>query len=223
MVGTVNVSGTGLAAGEVPDGPQDFEATGEFLDLNGFITQAEGILTLTSPIVFNGSFALAGNTLDLDLSGNVVATAPVLAPIVSTPTSVTINVTPPAFIDSDNDGMDDSWEMANGLEVGIDDSGLDQDGDGRSSLEEFLALTDPQDPTSILKILTISRAADGNVSVQFSSTPGKAYQLQHSPDFATDFADVPGATLTATAAESSLAAMQQGLSRGYLRVVVVVQ
>ena len=117
--------------------------------------------------------------------------------------------------------MDDRWELANGLEVGTDDSSLDQDGDGSTSFEEFLAATDPQDPTSVLKILGVSVATGARASVRFSSTPGKTYQLQQSPDLGTGFADLPGISLTATAEESNLNVSLQSVSRGYLRVIVI--
>ncbi|MGB6220207.1 sulfatase-like hydrolase/transferase [Haloferula sp.] len=56
------------------------------------------------------------------------------------------------FVDSDNDNMDDSWEQANGLTVGTNDSAIDADSDGGmdglSNLEEFLTGTDPQDSDS---------------------------------------------------------------------------
>ena len=47
-------------------------------------------------------------------------------------------------VDSDNDGMSDTWERLNGLKVGVDDSAADADGDGLSNLGEFLAKTNPQ-------------------------------------------------------------------------------
>jgi len=40
--------------------------------------------------------------------------------------------------DSDNDGMADSWESANGLSVGTDDSASDKDGDGYTNIEEYV-------------------------------------------------------------------------------------
>ncbi len=46
--------------------------------------------------------------------------------------------------DLDQDGMLDVWEVANGLVVGVDDSGLDPDSDGFTNLQEFQNNTDPQ-------------------------------------------------------------------------------
>lgn len=131
----------------------------------------------------------------------------------------TIEVTGTPFIDTDNDGIDDNWETANGLTVGIDDSGDDDDGDGSTNREEFLALTDPQDPTSLLKIIAVAQASNGDLTVGFSSTPGKIYRLQHSPDLVR-FTDVAGAQLTATGAESSFTTTSPGPTSGYLRVSV---
>ena len=122
------------------------------------------------------------------------------------------------FTDTDNDGMDDNWETDNGLVVGTDDSAIDSDGDSRSNLEEFLALTNPQDPASLLKIVTVSQAANGDLTVTFTSTAGKTYQLEESPDLAA-FSDVDGEALTASASQSSFTIPATNL-RNYLRVRV---
>lgn len=47
--------------------------------------------------------------------------------------------------DTDDDGMPDAWESANGLVVGTNDSLLDADDDDLSNLDEYLAGTDPQE------------------------------------------------------------------------------
>jgi len=50
--------------------------------------------------------------------------------------------------DTDDDGMPDEWELAHGLVVGADDSGLDADEDDLSNLDEYLRRTDPEDHDS---------------------------------------------------------------------------
>lgn len=49
-----------------------------------------------------------------------------------------------AVTDSDNDGMNDSWEKLNGLTVGVDDSAEDPDKDGLANKDEFAAGANPQ-------------------------------------------------------------------------------
>lgn len=52
-------------------------------------------------------------------------------------------------IDSDNDGLPDSWEILNNLDPqDISDSGFDFDSDGLTNLEEFNAQTDPNNADS---------------------------------------------------------------------------
>ena len=48
--------------------------------------------------------------------------------------------------DDDNDGMTDQYEVDNGLNPMLDDSGLDKDGDGLTNLEEFTLDLDADDP-----------------------------------------------------------------------------
>ncbi|MGB0415428.1 MAG: PA14 domain-containing protein [Coraliomargarita sp.] len=53
----------------------------------------------------------------------------------------------PLFVDADLDGIDDAFELANGLDTTLDDRDLDLDSDGMTNLEEYIIGLDPQDPT----------------------------------------------------------------------------
>ena len=46
-------------------------------------------------------------------------------------------------VDTDGDGLPDTWEVANGTNPSVPDAALDSDGDGLSNLQEYLARRDP--------------------------------------------------------------------------------
>lgn len=58
-------------------------------------------------------------------------------------TSTVTVVAPSADADTDGDGIDDQFEVDNGLDPNTDDADDDADGDGRSNLEEYLQGMDP--------------------------------------------------------------------------------
>lgn len=81
------------------------------------------------------------------------------------------------FVDTDQDGMPDDYEIANGFDFeNPDDAGEDADGDGISNLGEYLAGTLPRDPASVLA-LQLSIAGD-DVVLDFEAVAGKSYQVQ---------------------------------------------
>jgi hypothetical protein len=96
------------------------------------------------------------------------------------------------WLDSDGDGMPDSWELAHGLDPNNpDDAGIDTDGDGLSNLAEYLAGTDPNDPGSYLRIESIGvDEADGIVSgiqLTWGSQPNRLYTVERAGELGAGF------------------------------------
>jgi hypothetical protein len=81
--------------------------------------------------------------------------------------------------DADGDGLADLWETAHGLNTNnIADAALDSDGDTMSNRAEFLAGTDPTNPSSYLKIDSIT--ADGGTTLAFGAISNRTYSVQYS-------------------------------------------
>jgi hypothetical protein len=73
--------------------------------------------------------------------------------------------------------MDDTWEIVHGLNVGVDDSGLDLDSDGRTNLEELQEGTLPNDSRSFLH-LSVTTSVTG-LNLEFTALPNIAYTIQY--------------------------------------------
>ena len=111
----------------VTDGPQSIDTNIEDIDLEGRITDSGQVLTLNLPVSFQGSFDISGNTIDLDLNGTVVATAPKPRSIMSNVAEVILEV------DATNDAPNlfpDYYVVENGNVTGdFTSNDFDVDGD----------------------------------------------------------------------------------------------
>jgi hypothetical protein len=82
--------------------------------------------------------------------------------------------------DSDLDGLPDDWEQAHNLDLyvadGDDGPAGDPDHDGWSNREEYLAATDPQQPT--IRFVSVGFIAEG-VRLQFNVPAGRAVVVEY--------------------------------------------
>ena len=88
-----------------------------------------------------------------------------------------------APIDSDGDGLADSWEMQHFGSLGVNPND-DPDGDGVNNLREFRAGTDPNEAASRFEVIEIARVPNG-VSILWSSQPDRRYRVKRTPSLLT--------------------------------------
>lgn len=101
----------------------------------------------------------------------------------SSPVYVNIHrVTPP---DLDTDGMPDIWERM----MDINNPETDPDRDGAMNLHEYLANTDPRDPRSVLRFISIVEH-EGILTLQWNAVGQMRYRLQRATGIGQPFADV---------------------------------
>jgi hypothetical protein len=81
--------------------------------------------------------------------------------------------------DRDHDGMPDAWEIAYFGDTSHGPS-EDYDGDGESNLEEYLAGTDPTNPSSVIRALVT--VVNGELRVSFRSAQNHIYRVECKTD-----------------------------------------
>jgi parallel beta-helix repeat protein len=84
-------------------------------------------------------------------------------------------------LDSNNDGIPDNWATAHSFSTMASIASQDTDGDGLTNLQEFLAGTDPRDPTNRFAV-TSTDISTGAPRVGFKPMTGKTYQMEYRDD-----------------------------------------
>ncbi len=90
----------------------------------------------------------------------------------STVASMVLNIVAPA--DTNANSLPDAWEAG----YDISDPNADPDGDGQTSLQEFLANTNPTNAASVFQVLSTSVTNNGQCVLSWSSVGGTRYRVQ---------------------------------------------
>lgn len=126
-------------------------------------------------------------------------------------------------VDADDDGMPDAWETAwfgsTGHPQGAADS--DWDHDGQSNLHEFLAGTNPTDPSSVFRITSVAPGVGGTLVLQWPSVSGRTYRVQYAGDLGSAFQDTSDSALAGTGGTLTKTVAIGAGARGFYRVRIV--
>jgi Bacterial TSP3 repeat len=89
----------------------------------------------------------------------------------------------PKGADSDGDGITDAWELTYTNTLTAFGNSTDADGDGVSDKNEYLADTNPIDPSDYLRIIQTTRGLFGPtyVTLRWTSKPTRFYAVQNRP------------------------------------------
>jgi WD40 repeat protein len=106
--------------------------------------------------------------------------------------------------DSDQDGMDDGWEVTYFNNLSRDGLG-DFDQDGANDVAEFKAGTNPANDASILRALSVASLSAGTATVFWSAVPGRTYQIEYKNDLNdAAWTHLPGSVIASDTTASKL-------------------
>jgi hypothetical protein len=125
------------------------------------------------------------------------------------------------FVDTDNDGIDDNWEMQYFGDLSHDGTG-DSDGDGQSDLQEYLAGTNPTDPNSVFRGNLLAPSPNGAVVVTWKAQLGLSYRMQYKNRLEDPtWLDLPSPAIVSGSTGSATDATAAGFQQRFYRVSIV--
>ncbi|MBN1425727.1 hypothetical protein JXA88_14335 [Candidatus Fermentibacteria bacterium] len=120
-------------------------------------------------------------------------------------------------LDTDDDGMHDSWELLFFPSLTNADSASDYDQDEFPDLHEFLAGTSPTDSSSLLRISGVAHPDPAAFIICWPSASSRVYGVQGCADLAGGFADLTNG-LSATWPENSFTDAVDALPARFYRI-----
>lgn len=102
-------------------------------------------------------------------------------------TSVTTQL---AILDLDNDGISDAWERQKAGNLTTLAANHDEDADGQSDVEEFIAGTDPGVPTDRFIISGLEEQIGDVLTLTFASQPNRLYKVETKHPFQSPWDDI---------------------------------
>src|ERR1043166_4730624 len=125
----------------------------------------------------NGALLANQTNLTLNLTNVQIASEGSYYCIVTNLEGIVTSTTAGLIIDSDRDGIPDSYELAHGWNPNnAADGALDDDLDGMTNAAEYIAGTDPNDRTSYLRI--DGSAGGSSALLQFLALTNRAYPIE---------------------------------------------
>ena len=90
--------------------------------------------------------------------------------------------------DSDNDGLPDTWERVHFGGITVANGTTDFDDDGFLDWQEYVAGTDPKDPSSLLRMVSVLVTTNGyEAIVRWTSVTNRTYVLKKSANMRQEF------------------------------------
>jgi hypothetical protein len=132
---------------------------------------------------------------------------------------------PAANADSDGDGIPDWWmiQYFGHITGQAFDQSLAQDdpnGTGMTTMQDYIAGTDPTDPTSVFQVLVAPPASPGgNVTLVWTAVAGRSYSVQYTDSLDNPAWQTLNGTPTISGNQGQFAVPSDQTSR-YYRIVV---